>query len=403
MSLHQPDTDEHAHLRDSEQEVHAVAPQPNIKELLMDPKQRCVSNTSRLAVAAAIGAALVGAAIEPATADSSAPPVTVGVGVQTSFYSCQNACIYSPSIPAGETSSSGFALNSVRLYINGSVTDTIKMTFNTEYDGPGNHLLVMDAIGRFEFNDFVNIWAGRFLPPSDRANLYGPYYANDWAPYADGVADFYPDVAIGRDNGLAYWGDYGPLKVQLGAFDGQSLGATTAVPHSNKILVAGRATWDFWDKEKGYYFNGTYYGDKDLLALGAAFQTLDSKTDYSIDGIVEKNFHDIGVFGIESEYQHDNGLNIAAHNDGWYVLGDYLFPVPIGWGKFQLLDKYSHKSYDATATTTSYDIKTNEANINYIIKEFAARVGVYYLNQTGNSPTFGPSHKEVGLKLQLQM
>jgi hypothetical protein len=59
-----------------------------------------------------------------------------------------------------------------------------------------------------------NIWAGRFLPPSDRANLYGPYYANDWAPYADGVADYYPNVAVGRDNGLAYWGDFGILKVQ---------------------------------------------------------------------------------------------------------------------------------------------------------------------------------------------
>ena len=78
----------------------------------------------------------------------------------------------------------------------------------------------MDAIGRFEFNQYVNIWAGRFLPPSDRANLYGPYYANDWTPYADGVADYYPNVAIGRDNGVAYWGDFGLAKVQLGLFDG---------------------------------------------------------------------------------------------------------------------------------------------------------------------------------------
>ncbi len=374
----------------------------------MDPTQRCQASESRTRapalIAAAVSAALLGAAAVPASADTS-PPVTVGVGVQTSFYSCQNGCVGydTPSMPTGETSSTGFSLDSVRLYINGSVTDTIKMTFNTEYTGSTDAVKVMDAIGRFEFSPYLNIWAGRFLPPSDRANLYGPYYANDISPYSDGVADLYPNVAVGRDNGVAYWGDFGPVKLQFGAFDGQSLGGSTAAPHPDKILVAGRVTVDFWEKESGYYFNGTYYGDKDLLALGAAFQTLDAKTDFSIDGLMEKNLHGVGVFGIESEYQHDNGLNSIAHESGWYVLADYILPEPVGWGKVQILDKYSHKNVDATANTPSANLKTNEVNLNYIIKEFAARVGVYYLNQTSNSPTFGPSHKEAGVKLQLQM
>jgi hypothetical protein len=370
----------------------------------MDPKQRCVSSTPRVLLSVAVSAALLAARVTTAAADTAEPPVTVGVGVQTGFYSCEHACIYDPGTINGGDSVSGFALDSVRLYINGSITDTIKMTFNTEYTGSGTDtVIVMDAIGRFEFNPYVNIWVGRFLPPSDRANLYGPYYANDWAPYADGVADFYPDVAIGRDNGAAYWGDFGPLKVSLGLFDGQSLGATTAVKDPEKLLVAGRATWDFWAKETGYYFNGTYYGDKDLLALGAAFQSLNSKTDFSIDGIVEKNFHDIGVFGLESEYQHDDGLNTLAHNHGFYVLGDYLFPVKVGWGKFQLLDKYSTKDYSATATSSSSSIKTNEFDFNYVIKEFSARTGAYYLTQSSNAAAFGPSHREFGIKLQLQM
>jgi hypothetical protein len=396
--LHQAGTERHADLRDSEHEFRAVAHSTNFKEILMDPKQRCESSAPRFAVAAAVGAALLGAAMQPALADS-APPVTVGVGVQAGFYNCWNNCIYSP----GSGSSSGFALDSVRLYVNGSVTDTIKMTFNTEYNSSDDSVKVMDAIARFEISPYLNIWAGRFLPPSDRANLYGPYYANDWAPYADGVADFYPNVAVGRDNGLAYWGDFGGLKVQVGAFDGQSLGGTTAVPNKNKILIAGRATYDFWDKESGYYFNGTYYGDKDLLALGVAFQTLDGETDYNIDALVEKNLHAAGVVGFEAEYQHDNGLNTLAHNDGWYALADYILPQPIGWGKVQILDKYSKKNYEATATTSSSDVKTNETDLNYIIKEFAARVGLYYLWQEGNSPTFGPSHRELGVKLQVQM
>lgn len=349
---------------------------------------------------AAIGCAFT-APLATASAEGSLPSVTLGAGIQTSFYSCDDACIYSPGTPTTPGgSATGFALNSARLYINGSVTDDIKMTFNTEYTGATNTIEVMDAFGSFHFSDAFNIWAGRFLPPSDRANLYGPYYANDWTPYADGVADFYPNVAVGRDNGVAYWGDYGIVKLQVGAFDGQSL--NSAVDNPAKLLWAGRLTLDFWDKETGYYFNGTYYGEKDLLALGIAGQTLDGETTWSVDGLLEKKLGGAGTITFEAEYSKDNGLTSSTPSDGWYGLGAYLFPQPVGIGKFQVLAKYSERTFDATATDVSYKLKTTEANINYIIKSFNARIGLYYLTQKVDLPdTIKP--KELGLKLQLQM
>jgi hypothetical protein len=378
--------------------------------MIMDPKQRCIRAAPRAALAAALSAAVLAARINCAVADISIPPVTVGVGVQTNFYSCNTACVYSPGVvEPGDSGVSGFAVDSVRLYVNGGITDQIKLTFNTEYTGSGpgeNKVEVMDAIGRFEFTDQFNIWAGRFLPPSDRANLYGPYYANDWAPYADAVADYYPNVAVGRDNGAAYWGDFGLAKIQVGAFDGESLGSSTAVKDPSKILYAGRVTLDFWDKEKGYYFNGTYYGEKDILALAVAAQSLDSKTDFDIDGLMEKRLSNLGAVTVEAEYQKDNGLNANsfdnASSNGWYALASYLFPQVIGIGKFQLLGKYSEKTFDATALTASNHLKTDEINVNYIIKTFSARVGMYYLYQTDSLPA-APTPKEFGIKLQLQM
>jgi len=348
----------------------------------------------------AIGCVFTALPLAVASAEVTLPPVTIGAGIQTGFYSCDKACLYSPgSIPAGKSSMQGFALDSARLYINGSVTDNIKMTFNTEYTS-ANNVEVMDAFGSFHFSDAFNIWAGRFLPPSDRANLYGPYYANDWTPYADGVADYYPNVAVGRDNGVAYWGDYGIAKLQLGAFDGQSL--NSAVADSAKLLFAGRLTLDFWDKEGGYYFNGTYYGDKDLLALGVAAQTLDSKTTWSVDGLLEKKLPGGSAVTFEAEYNKDNGLTGATPSNGWYGLGAYVFPEVVGIGKFQLLAKYSEKKLDATATVASYKVKTTEADVNYIIKSFNARVGLYYLTQKADvANAIKPS--EFGLKLQLQM
>ncbi len=364
----------------------------------MHPKQPTHRSAHRALLAGALTAAVFALGVDSAVADGE-PPVTVGAGMQTNFYQCSTGCVYSPgSIGPGDSSVQGFALDTIRLYVNGTVTDNVKFTFNTEYTGSGTDtVIVMDAIGRFEFNDQFNIWAGRFLPPSDRANLYGPYYANDWAPYADGVADFYPDVAIGRDNGIAYWGQFGILKVQVGAFDGESI--NSAVADKSKLVTAARLTLDFWDPEPGYYFNGTYYGEKNLLAVGLAAQNQDSKSTYSIDALMERNFPGAGTVTIESEYNKDNGLTGTTDSDGWYALGAYVLPQAIGVGKVQVLGKYSKKTVDSVPYED--EIKTTEVNLNYIIKSFSARTGLYFLNQKDDLAH--TSKQEFGLKLQLQM
>jgi hypothetical protein len=367
----------------------------------MDFKGTWRAAARRAGIGTTLAAATLAAGVDTASADISLPPVTVGAGLIAGFYDCDRACINSPgTVPAGDTNVDGFALNSIRLYVNGAVTDQIKFTFNTEYTGSGTNTVgVLDAIGRFEFSDQFNIWAGRFLEPSDRANLAGPYYAQDWAPFADGVSDFYPSVATGRDNGVAYWGQFGILKVQVGAFDGESLGS--AVGDKSRVLAAGRLTLDFWDPEPGYYLNQTYYGEKDILSLGVAAQNEDSKTAWSIDGILEKKLPNLGAISINAEYQKDNGLTATTPNDGWYGLCSYLFPQVVGIGRIQLLGRYGQKTEDATAEAPSDKIKTSEINVNYIIKSFNARVGLYFLNQSDDVPD--KSKKEYGLKLQLQI
>ena len=187
----------------------------------------------------------------PSRAQVTLGPVTVGAGLRTSFVHTE---------PDGGGSTDQFLLDSARLYVNGPVTDKIKFMFNTEYDGATNKIGVLDAVARFELSPKFNIWAGRFLPPSDRANLYGPFYAHEWAVYTDGIQDGYPFVFQGRDNGVVYWGDFGKkMKVSAGAFDGKS---ATGNPN---VIGAARVQIDFWDAEDGYYLNGTYYGDKNLL------------------------------------------------------------------------------------------------------------------------------------------
>jgi hypothetical protein len=375
----------------------------------MDPKRRCRSHLRSVALGAGMALALL--AINHAQADialppiASLPPVSVGAGLQTSVYSCDKGCIYSSGTPnPGSDSVQGAELDSIRLYLSGSVTDTIKLTFDTEYDGSTNQVGVLDAIGRFEYSDKLNIWAGRFLEPSDRANLAGPYYANNWAPFADGVADFYPFVKTGRDNGAAYWGQFGMLKVQAGFFDGGSL--NSAVSNRSRLLYAGRAMLDFWDPEPGYYLNSTYYGEKDVLSVGLAAQSQDDRAAWDLEALMEKKLPDMSVLTLDAEFQKDNGLTAAAHSKGWYGQVSYLFPQVVGIGKIQLLGRYSQKTVDSmleidAPPAQSDKVKTAEFDANYIIKAFNARVGFYFLNQ--KDQVADTSKKEFGLKLQLQI
>lgn len=354
--------------------------------------------TSRAAggLCALLAASLLPATFSATAADVTLPPISVGAGLQTSFdHESQSG--------SGPGSTDRFNLDSIRLYINGGVTDIIKFTFNTEYTS-ANNVQVMDAIARIEASPTLNIWAGRFLPPSDRANLYGPYYANDWFPYKDGVADFYPSVAVGRDNGVAYWGQFGMVKVVAGLFDGPTAtGAAGAGTGNNKLITAARVMVDLWDPEPGYYLNGTYYGDKNILAFGLAGQNQASDTadggtrggtSYSLDGLMETKVGGGGVVSVESEYQRDTGL--IDSSNGWYALASYLFPQVVGVGKFQVLGKYSDKTTHAASDITD---KTKELNLNYVIKGFNARVGAFYLDYS--DPT--APYKLYGVKLQLQM
>lgn len=331
-------------------------------------------------------------AIAPAVhAQTTLGPISIGAGLRTSFGHTETD---------GADSTDKFNLDSVRLYVNGPVIDKVKFMFNTEYDGATNKIGVLDAVARFEFSPKFNLWAGRFLPPSDRSNLYGPYYAHNWSVYTDGIQDGYPFVFQGRDNGVMYWGDFAKkIKVSVGAFDG---GSATG---NHKVLGAARVQIDFWDKEDGYYLNGTYYGDKNLLAIGGATQYQDGHTATTVDFLMERKVGKGGAFTIESEYSNYNRLggydSRYAKSEGAYVLAAYLFPKQVGVGKFEVLGKYAKAEFTHGGTEPNYHQKTTEVNFNYVIKQFNCRVMSFFRDTRFNREK--ANTWQAGLGLQVQM
>ncbi len=347
-------------------------------------------------------AAFLLCAVSPAWSQTFDPTLTVGAGIQGSYMHTDSD---------SSTSVDQFALDHLRLYFSGDITKNISAMVNTDYSSVTNTMEVLDAVGEFHDTPMFNVWIGRFLPPSDRDNFTGPFYNNLWAVYHDGIQDGYPSVYQGRDNGIAYWGDFkaglAKIKVSVGTFDG-SLGTG-----STQLLVAGRVQIDFWDPEGGYYLNSTYYGDKNLLAIAGATQEQAGKTATTVDFLMEKKVLNGGAFTVESEYSDYNRLGGYNSNyrksQGAYGLVSFLEPKVVGIGKFEFLGKFAEAQFtDGVPIGTmpkpvfaSNRQKTTDAELGYIMKQFDARLFAFGENITFNGGVGNTWNAGLGLQLQL--
>ena len=327
------------------------------------------------------------------------PPISIGGGLQTSF-------LHRTSDDAD--ASQHFRVNSLRMYLNGAATSKIKFMVNTDiaYGGslgaPGPQdtgFQILDAVAQFEMSDTFNVWVGRFLPPSDRANLYGPFYAHHWAVYADGVQDGYPFVFQG--------GTTAPPGGASSTRSSCRRARSTACPRPATRRSSGRAAsrWDFWDAEPGYYLNSTYYGERNLLAIGLAGQTqADAGSAYSADFLVERKVAGGGAVSLEAEWARYDQLGgydpRYLTNDGGYLLAAYLFPQRVGDGRFEVLGKYARARF-REGMTPDYDQTTTEFNLNYVIRQFNARVMIFVKDTAYTA--VNPDDIQVGVGLQLQM
>ena len=172
------------------------------------------------------------------------------------------------------------ALEDMRLYTLTQVHKNIVFEFNTEVrskadndpsdytDNSFHDMYVLDARATLSVQGF-DIWFGKFLPPSERSNLDGPYFLNVWDfPLATSP---YPAIAAGRDQGVMIYKEYdgGKFKWAYGAFEGRKNATNGDTnPDEHDIFQHGfRATYNFWTPEPGYYTTSAYYGAKDVLAV----------------------------------------------------------------------------------------------------------------------------------------
>jgi hypothetical protein len=307
--------------------------------------------------------------------------VTLGAGLRTSFAYNEDGA------PNGSDSKKDFELESFRFYSGGQLMKGLGFDFNAEYDGD-QELRVLDGIVKLEMSQTLNIWAGRFLPPSDRANLSGPYFLNSFDfPFVQQ----YPAIFAGRDEGVAYWGQVGEgmLKWQAGIFEGSDDGAND----EDGLLYTGRLTLNLWDPESGYYNSSTYYGEKEVLAIGLVGMSQNdgggvgatSDGDFrgwNVDFLMEKNLS-VGTLSLEGafyDYDRDDAGTPVNEGDGYFAVVSWLLPGKIGSAetisaRIQPLVRY--QSFDPEMTGFDRHQRV-DVGVNFIIDGHNARVSLAY-------------------------
>jgi len=368
---------------------------------MMRNRHRLAGSTSWRALALGTLMLCVGARNAQAGAtvtfgDDNSESLSIGMGIRTSYDDLQDGA------PDGKSASNDFSLDSIRLYINGSLNSWIKATLDTERASDGT-INVLDGYARFEPTPFFNVWVGRMLPPSDRSNLDGPYYLSSWL--YPGVVSQYPSKFDGRDDGATVWGKLfsNKLVYSAGVFDGHNR-IEGASDQSDNLLYAGRVVYNFLDAEDNpaYYESSTYYGKADILTLGGAVQyekdgvgTALRKGDYTafnIDGLFEKKILNGGAFTLEGAYYHYdtggvvdvapnfNGADPTANvggiqqGDAYLASAAFLFPSKVWVGKFQPVIRFQ----DFDATITKVTTRQYDGGVNYIIDGHNARLSAVY-------------------------
>ena len=285
----------------------------------------------------------------------------------------------------------------VELHAGGKIHKKVGVTLNLNADMAGSGgASLMDGIIQFDAQDEFHVWAGHLLVPVDRSNASGPFFMIGWNYPGNFVGSPFSGAPkegpYGRNNGAVIWGDIsgGKLTYLAGAFDN---GVGTSP------LFSGRLRLALLDPEPGFWGNGSYFGDKDLLSIGVGAQyqkhgstsniagvsTDKDWSDINFDVLFEKKIPGGGWFTVEGAYYHfnvnDSDVSVPAMavmnvSDSYYALVAYASPV-VGVGNIQPMLRFQGQKYKGLTGDGSKPWSL-DAGLAYLIKGPALRVVATY-------------------------
>jgi hypothetical protein len=212
----------------------------------------------------------------------------------------------------------------------------------------------------------------------DRSNASGPFFMIPWnypgfmAAGNQLVITAPKEGPYGRNNGAVVWGDIngGQFSYFAGAFDNAD--------RSTSPLFSGKLRLALLDKEPGFWGNGSYFGEKDLLSfsLGGQFQNAPVGNNYAevnLDVLFEKKLGGGAFFTAEGAIYKYLDIGMGALSWTGYALVAYATPT-LGVGNIQPMARYQFGTQkDGGDMMWNVDV-----GVSYLIKGPALRLLATY-------------------------
>lgn len=241
------------------------------------------------------------------------------------------------------------ALDGAVVSFGGVFGKTLKVTLNGGR-APSGVFTILDAFGAWEPADWFKVWVGRFLAPTDRAALEGPFFNLNWdAP----LTSAFPSSAAGRGDGLMLWGNLPVVKVKYMA--GLFRRPDVLPQKATDLMGAARLSWTILGEEPGYYLNGSYHGRKNVLSLGAGLriapQTVGPKDapgdlwGWTVDAFFEHALGSIGVLTLEAalfRYYSTISEPGIPYGTATYEQVGFMPNFELGAGRLQFSFRHQH-------------------------------------------------------------
>ena len=319
----------------------------------------------------------------PATRPDVLPPIDVGAWVRAS------------SLFQGSDASkiNDWHMNNAyaELHTGGKVTKEIGVTLNLNANmanygtsGGGGGVALEDAILSFDFIPEFHVWVGHLLVQVDRSNSSGPFFMIPWnypgflSVGAATTVGAPAEGPFGRNNGVNVWGDLadGKLSYFAGVYDNGNVASSP--------LFSGKLRLALLDPETGFWGNGSYFGDKDILTIDVGGQVQDhgsttaaggDKTyaEVSVDGLFEKKLGGGSYLSASAAYYHFN-VNDGGVSDSLYALVAYATP-PVGVGSLQPMVRYQWEKVKGNDGTNPWNV---DVGLSYLLKGPALRLLATY-------------------------
>ena len=127
-------------------------------------------------------------------------------------------------------------------------------------------------------------------------------------------------------------------------------------------------------------------------------------TGWNVDVLMEKKLQNGGVVNLEGayyDYDLEDRTDLSlTQGEGYLLLGSYLIPKQIGWGKVQPYVRYQHFARD-NLTGDSGNRTRTEGGVNYIIDGQNAKISVLYFSDRNGSNADPKNTFKIGLQFQL--